>query len=372
MAYKCLNIIGKIDVDLEFNTIFSTKTGHLITPICGDDAFFEMSGESMYLYLQGLNDTISKERKEQVINALIDRINFCGGKLEHKSSKGGFDLQLRASSAAIRTLLYAYKDGFDTLGFLRKLVNEHYVYKFKVFDDAYWFCHDSSEYNNDLPKTYIKRSKCGTVPNNAFIINTHLDSLNTLLLLKIHNISNFSFDLDDYILKGIRGLQYSFSYRNKFRVVQKLDEQIMNFSLKHECTYSILIDRILHSTLFKLLSPCLYFDNGFIGRDLSVVNRHLDYLVVNIVDFARYYLLIHRSPFFSFASVEEIKGIILKAVNLIQTNKLIREKIEANDIQRASLAEMYFLVSKIDKSVAPLFNKYKQTREYSFFNYYNA
>ena len=117
MKRMCLSLIGDICFPEEFKQIFTLDGKFLITRSLGSDWCFEMSGESMFYALC----EIEKSQKESlfdyklsIIEAIDRRIIWGNGKLLHRSFTGDYDIQFRSTNSALRTLLYACEDGFDT------------------------------------------------------------------------------------------------------------------------------------------------------------------------------------------------------------------------------------------------------------------
>lgn len=78
---------------------------------------------------------IEKSQKEslsdyklRIIEAIDRRITWGNGKLLHRSFTGDYDIQFRSTNSALRTLLYACEDGFDTDKNIRIIANEQFKY----------------------------------------------------------------------------------------------------------------------------------------------------------------------------------------------------------------------------------------------------
>ena len=157
MKRMCLSLIGDICFPEEFKQIFTLDGKFLITRSLGSDWCFEMSGESMFYALC----EIEKSQKESlfdyklsIIEAIDRRIIWGNGKLLHRSFTGDYDIQFRSTNSALRTLLYACEDGFDTDKNIRIIANEQFKYFFE-WKEGIWFCHDSSEYGGKTPFSHI-------------------------------------------------------------------------------------------------------------------------------------------------------------------------------------------------------------------------
>lgn len=295
--------IGLINIPEDLNRIISTDGRFLISPTVSSDHYFEMAGEAMYYALSDLELTESyscQEYKKKIVECLISRVEFCDGYLYHDSlSSNDKDTQLRSSSSAIRILIESSKDGFNVYDIISKLANSHFKYYFE-WKEGIWFCHDSSEYENKGPKTHLRSTVLKKQRNNTLTLNTHFDSLSTLLLLKkIENKITLNFSIDECIDKAINSLCALSKVDSKHSLVnkylQKIDQKILNHNILNSGILSKVYERIAHPVLFKLLSPTFFFDYGFIARDMAVMNRHLDYHIVNMVDIARVLCLLKHS-----------------------------------------------------------------------------
>src|SRR5690606_16828385 len=124
-------------------------------------------------------------------------------------------------------------------------------------------------------------------------LNTHFDSMTTLGLVLNANIlkdNNLYIELYE---KGLSAIDKILNNEKSTDLVDNFMQSIDNFFLKRAFKNSQnVIDkfysRIFHPVCFKIMKPTIFFRNGFIGRDLAVMNIHVDYLIVNIVDILRF------------------------------------------------------------------------------------
>lgn len=368
-----LVLIGDITLPDNIYDTFSSD-GYLITKTGGDDCYFEMSGESLYYALKDIERKYNEnmgDYKSLVINAVKKRIEYCGGLLLHNSlaGNGESDTQLRASNSAIRTLLMAKYDGYPVDDIIKVLLDYHFKYYF-IWKKGYWFCHDVSEKSGIKPRTHLKTKVLGKERRNTLTLNTHLDSLSTLLLVKkFYPNIDLSFSIDEYINKGVESLNQLLGvkpsrFNSFFQAVDNSVVKKINFNdLSRKDRFWT---RLIHPFLFKLCMPTIFFNNGFIARDLAVLNIHMDYHVVNVVDFARFINLYNETSFERRIDIADLLGKLDKAVSLIENSKNIKSYYESNEMADAWYAEMYFALANID-------NKYlMKARELSAKNIYNT
>jgi hypothetical protein len=359
MFKKKLNIIGEIDIDKEFDIIFSKDHKFLITNVIGDRHYFEMTGEIMYYALKEYeqNNGISQiEKKRKIVDALLNRKYFCGGAFYHKSFNGEKDTQLRATSAVIRTLLASEKDGFKIDKVFKEVCEHHFSFYFR-WKDGIWFCHDSSELDGKTPTSHLKTKAWGKESRNTVTLNTHLDSLTSLLMAINAKDIGFYKKYKDIANKGVVAINTVLETTNKKTIVntflQNIDAYLFNKYLKKITSknkFNVLYQKIVHPFLFKILSPTLFFSNGFIGRDLSVANIHVDYLVVNVTDFLRLLVTYDSLDKKTKENLGELNrvgilAIVTKAINLIETNRFLKRYIYSQEIQLTWYAEIHYLFS---------------------------
>lgn len=296
--------IGRVLFPSEFNKIFCSRNKYLVSGQVGKDFYFEMNGESMYYMLKGEELAYNydySEYKKKIVQAVCQRMADCNGILLHKSLiSDKLDTQFRATNSAIRILIHAVLEGDEVKSELESLVNYQYKF-FMPFMNGIWFPHDLSEYNKKCRKRQLKTKAFGKERTNTVTLNTHLDSLNTLLLLhsKISNLNiRVEFDLEDLINRAIvplKGLFYH-DLNSSFPsiILQKIDFLFYLLSNKRKKLFfpiTKVYDSLLHPLLFKVLFPRLFFNYGFIARDLAIRHRHADYLLPNAVDIARFLCL---------------------------------------------------------------------------------
>lgn len=372
---RILNIIGRIDIDTEFDRIFDINKKFLITPSLGSNHYFEMSGESMYNCL--LNEEIINNKdyghlKKEIINALLNRRNACNGFYLHKSLKGNdTDTQLRSTSSIIRTLLLGYRDNLIDRSIIEDVIYKHFQY-YLDWGEGVWFCHDTSEYNNSGPKTHIKVDYLSKDSRNTVTLNTHFDSMTTLGIVLNENIIEDNEDLINLYNRGLKSINKVLEKEKQTDKIdslfQKIDKIYVNKLFNSNRTYiDKLYSRILHPIMFKILKPTLFFKNGFIGRDLAVMNIHVDYLLVNIVDILRFLKSYnHIGKKTSNILKQDLINIVHNAVDLVHNAKGILNYIQSDDLQKAWYVEMLYLYQDYSDKYIDAFLIYKKENLYNY------
>jgi hypothetical protein len=150
------------------------------------------------------------DKKEKIVLALQARKNDGNGVFFHKSFKDENDTQLRSTSAVIRTLLEAKKDGFDVVNDIIDVVTHHFSYYFE-WNEGIWLCHDTSELEGEVPFSHLKTRAYEKSKRNTVTLNTHLDSLTTLLMVINSGIED-QVDLLTKANKAIHSLNELFKF----------------------------------------------------------------------------------------------------------------------------------------------------------------
>lgn len=295
--------VGRIVLPDDFENFFDTSGTYLISQRFGQDYFFEMNGEFLYYTLSALGKetgTSYRSYKERIITAILKRKEACDGFFYHQGFCGQ-DTQLRATSAVIRVLLQGESEGLADKSEIIPVVNKHFLY-YLPWQEGIWFCHDTSEHQGEKLSTNIASRVWGKDERNTLTLNTHIDSLNTLLLLLLHDKRDYwDGDILELVNKGLIPLKYILDKSLTKSPFRKMAEHMDNYFFRKELKrltlkkdirfFPKVYERLVYPYFFKMFFPTVFFENGFIARDLSVRNRHIDYQMVNIVDFLRLIIL---------------------------------------------------------------------------------
>ena len=321
---------GLINFPEDFSKIFSSDGKYLISRFYGKDYYFEMSGESMYSAIKGLEIETGQdysEYRDKIVRAVTDRMETCGGILYHTSLvPGKTDTQLRATNSAIRVLIQAQLDGYDVHSELNKLLAHHFRF-YMEWGGGVWFCHDQSEYDKHIRRCQLQSKVWGKENYNTLTLNTHLDSLNTLLILcknqdnlHIGNIDHYKILLE----KGVIALNTLICKETNGIIIDSLqciDKMFCLLNRKQNKVIHFIVrafDRFVHPLLFKKLTPVFFFNYGYVARDMAVKSRHIDYLPANIADLLRFYSLLKKNTLSSnLINLDRINTIIKKAICLL-------------------------------------------------------
>ena len=321
---------GRIVFPEDFSRIFSSDGKYLISRFYGGDYYFEMSGESMYCAIKGLEADGGgdySEYRRKIVQAITDRMKVCNGILYHTSLvPGKTDTQLRATNSAIRVLIQAHLDGYNVHNELERLLEHHFQY-YMEWGGGVWFCHDQSEYEKHIRRCQLQSKAWNKETYNTLTLNTHLDSLNTLMILYKHKGElhiNDQEHYDELLKRGTVALNALVSKKTSGPLISCLQYIDKWFCLLNKQKNPVVhffvraFDRFVHPLFFKKLTPVFFFNYGYVARDLAVKSRHIDYLPANIADLLRFYSLVQNSPIVNDTiSLQKIHTIIDKAVGLL-------------------------------------------------------
>lgn len=349
--------VGSINVPDDIDKIFSSDGKLLISPTLGKEHFFEMSGEAMYYAIKHVENTSGGNLyayKKRIVDAIVLRINSCGGIIVHNSLSGKEnDTQLRATSAAIRAMIVSMIDGFEVKDYVSQLANYHFKFYLQWMEGK-WFCHDTSEYNEKGPVTHLRTNVLNTSKENTLTLNTHFDSLSTLMLLEQYEeILNLSFSVNTLLVEALTSLKQLLRIdQNHSKIndkLQALDCKILQRNINTQDRFSLLYERLIHPLIFKVFSPTIFFKYGFIARDMAVLNRHLDYHVVNMVDISRFLCMLKKTSIINENQelFESFKLLLTKAVNIVESVPEYKNKVIDNDLSIAWLCELSLLLKEL-------------------------
>ena len=354
--------VGRLVFTRDFNKIFCSQNKYIVSAQVDKDYYFEMNGESMYYMLKGEEisyDFDYHSYKEKIVNAICARISECDGLLLHKSLVSDeCDTQFRATNSAIRILFCALLEGYSVKSELVSLINYQYNFYFPLMGGI-WFPHDSSEYKGEFRKRQLKTNAYGKDKTNTVTLNTHLDSLNTLLLISSYCEEyklNLRVDVDSLIGKAIIPIKHIFYKDNNHSAVSKIFQNIDTWFYKKSKKRSVwrnslvkIYESAVHPILFKLIFPRMFFRSGYIARDLAIRHRHADYILPNAVDLARFISLYEKRKDCSKDFVDDLKTYLSKTISLI-------ENLENLDIEY-SMAWYHELVNLAEALKIPIIKK---------------
>lgn len=354
MNYKfCLPNIGLINIPENIERFYSDD-GFLISQRYGNNHYFEMDGEYLYYCLKYIEKKDKYNlimEKKRIINALIRRSNICGGFWKHDGWVAG-DTQLRATSSAVRTLIQGSLDNLVSKDVVRKYFDIHLKYH-EQFKRGIWFLHDTAEYDGSiLDSKRFKMFKANTWRSsfaNTLTLNTHIDTINTILYYKKYCAEYFTEEHDCFLQKGMDALRFVlFKRRNiLLKYIESIDEILLNKTIGY-CNRNrapnIIIkvyNRYYYPFFFKFLFPCYFFYNGYIERDMKKKAREINYHIDNLWDLCRLAVLLkNNSSYYEYNKILEYT--IRSGINFIKNNNNLLSHICNNYDMVAQIQEIEY------------------------------
>lgn len=318
------------DIPKDFPSFF--RKGTAINPKYGKP--FEHQIYGVYLALQALElrqDTDYSKLKTKIVNAVLARRKDCNGFWLHNQPPGPGVIHFRSTSSAIRLLVEAYVDGLihdeNLIGIsLRK----HLSFSERLDNGGLWFYHDSLESflsNSPDPRRMFKNTAWGSSTQNALVLNTHIDTLVTILhVLKWVNLPDddrqvFAEFLEaglntlQYILTPLSGLmQASFQVFDSFarKQIFKCYKDCCFLGYRAWCKAFFLYYSRLRPYL-KVKFPFFIYNDGFLERDLGRFGLSYIYHLVNTRDLAKLALQLDAHSLYAELS-KSLRQIVIKGL----------------------------------------------------------
>lgn len=295
----------------DFETFF--KDGILIDR--RDGSPMEMDAYYLYLALRVLEILSGRDYSQQrtrIIDALIKRLQTCNGLWWHGKWTGSDkEIHLRFTSSAIRLLVEAYLDGIinDTKLIIDTLKRHlHYSEPIKY---GTWFYHDSlesPEVEIKYPFKFYRNNVWNSSSKNLLILNTHIDTLITILYL-LNSISELS-SSDRKFFKhtaeqGLNALEAVLNppgnfFKKVFEFIDHHFREVIFRRINSEWVFDKWILSLMGPyylnlrPFFKKTFPLFCFYDGYLERDISLRSYSFDYHIVNLWDIAKLSLLLKK------------------------------------------------------------------------------
>lgn len=234
------------------------------------------------------------ELMRRLETGLLKNLQDSGGDLWKCGMWGHNEIHLRFTSVALRYMILNKQAFSEAL--VEACMQNHMAHHDNAFGGI-WFYHDSIEtFKQNYYRTWNGKSCGNASPNNMLIINTHLDTLITLLVAQKCDIA-FT-DRDQVIDKALRALE---QYFKETICVPWIGSQVDSFFrmllIKNTGKSNLisriliqLVDRVYYRKIrffFKKRFNVRRFSNGFLERDLRLNGPSLDYHIVNLWDMSR-------------------------------------------------------------------------------------
>jgi hypothetical protein len=263
------------------NSLVDIRNGHLM----------EMDALPLFLMAKHQQNFPLQQR---IIAALINNLTLSGGDLWRCGIWGHAEVHLRFSSVALRLMI------LNPLQFTPELLlsclKNHIGHNESCLGGT-WFYHDSIETNKQsYYSPWQGQPFMDASINNMLILNTHVDTLTTLLMAKQHKVD--SAYLDQHIDDGLKALMSYFKHTQVVGgVFAWIDGMLRNIMLLSFGRPNLLckglgfaITRLYYRKARMWLKAKMNiraFNDGFLERDIRLAGPNLDYHIVNIWDMAK-------------------------------------------------------------------------------------
>ena len=239
--------------------------------------------------------------KDRVISAVLKRLNATENIWYHRHFTGSKEeIHFRFTNCGIRLLIDGYLDGIQLADRdkIKLILDKHLVFCETLSQNRIWYLHDSLE----LKREYYHKKKTnnnvwGSSKANMLILNTHIDTLITIgyVILKFDNADN---DLKAKFKEGIKTLDFiiNSSQRKRNIIFHKFDHLLRKIGFHFYARKSVaskIVQKFFIAYYWRIriylksVFPVIFFDDGYIERDVGLLGLSFGYHVVNIWDLAK-------------------------------------------------------------------------------------
>lgn len=268
----------------------------------------EIDGYNLYLALKALekhNGADFRCERTTIVDAVVNRLEACRGLWKHGWWTGSEkEVHMRFTSAAIRLLVEAFKDGLVAdRSIIPSALKRHLAFS-EPLDSGRWFLHDSLEMTETgiaYPPRHLSNKAWGSSQSNHLVLNTHLDTLVTLLYV-LQNVELGEADRQFFLAQlesGTASLKLVLRANESrgWRVFESIDSY-MRHLLFRSFASPFVVWRVTRKALLKLYFPLRYrirsrlhgfvFSDGYLERDVGLDGRNCEYHLVNVWDLAKF------------------------------------------------------------------------------------
>jgi hypothetical protein len=275
------------------------KDGILIDPRNGLP--MEMDAYSAYLTLTALElrlGVVLKTEKRILVDAIVARLNE-----ESPFTHGVWtprDVHMRFTAAAVRLLSEASRDGLlPDPSALVGAVRFHLSFSERL-KKGLWFLHDNLEFSGwseENPARFSRNNVWGSSTKNTLVLNTHLDTLSTLIdILPLFTLDEAQ-QLREKIADGLDALDFVLTQRSRgwgaFSAADRIYRTLLFNSYGNTSREFIKIRELatkaysrfrMHA---KSIAPGYAMGDGYIERDIGFPGIYFEYHMLNVQDISR-------------------------------------------------------------------------------------
>jgi hypothetical protein len=307
---------SKLILMKEFDKLF--VDGNLTDPKNGTP--MEMDGYSVYLALKFIEMktgcTLSKE-KTRLRDAVLRRLNEVEPPFSHGPFTGSSrEIHMRFSAAAVRLLGEAFSDNLlPNSDILVRALRYHFSFSERLKLGT-WFLHDSLEMaatEVPYPGTRTKNNAWGSTKENNLVLNTHLDTLSTGILLLPILSNGDAVWLEQEIKSGLTALTNVLAAPRRIWFLFSQVDRVARAILFRSYRYDFWLMRRVRALLIRIYFPVRsqfrarwpnhIMGDGYLERDVSLPGTYFEYHLVNTWDLSRFAHQMRSSKFSSYTDL---------------------------------------------------------------------
>ncbi len=237
----------------------------------------------------------SNEYAKKIIYAVLKNLEISGEFWCHNAWGKG-ETHYRFTSSVLRLLASkSVREGsFISDDDLYQLLEKHFSYHEEI-NGGIWFFHDSIEFDKQVyPHAHIESKKLSSSVSNMLILNTHLDTLTTLLFVSQRTGHKFE-SIRIAALGGLdEFLSNSSSLPSYFELIDMIARNVLMYLSRLNSKPFIIIRKVFSRLYYRHFRSHLKrkynvfcFSDGFTERDLCLIGPSLNYHVINVWDAAK-------------------------------------------------------------------------------------
>jgi hypothetical protein len=297
----------------------------------------EMDAYSAYLALKALEKTAGAQylaERSRLCNALLNRLNHCGGFWRHGAWTGSeTEVHMRFTAAAIRLLVEAFEDGLvGNPNIITETLKRHLTYSERLTRGT-WFLHDSLEHVSTTlayPQRRLSNRAFGSSHRNCLALNTHLDTISTVLNV-LQRVPLSAAERDWFTAAAGSGLTALGLVLGEpsplWRPFSALDSAVRATVFRSHGMrgnspgpwMKLKIQSLVRKAWFPLRQhirsrlPAFAFPDGYIERDIALAGTSFEYHLVNVYDLARLLIQLQQYPLPGHAALARQCGMLIDA-----------------------------------------------------------
>jgi hypothetical protein len=264
----------------------------------------EMDGYSLYLVLIAIERISGRDLRSErtrLVEAIVARFRTKGFWPHGAWTRSDNEIHMRFTAAAIRLLIEASDEGLlNDRGIIVEALKKHVEYS-EGISSGLWFLHDSLEVpgNSDHYRNANRFRAWGATSENCLVLNTHLDTLATLLqfLERCEVDDNDRRFFQAKINSGLSSLHAVLAARipARWRILGTFDSIVRSIffqTFARQSSINRFVQRVVRRyfrvrRIFKCAHPHFVMSDGYLERDIGLNGTAFEYHTANVYDLAR-------------------------------------------------------------------------------------